>query len=57
MLADSRSLNLSNTAAVIVYEAWRQLNAFPPALQDRDGASKGTGAKDASGKGTEGKVL
>ena len=24
MLPDSRSLNLSNTAAVIVYEAWRQ---------------------------------
>ena len=25
MLAESRSLNLSNTVAVIVYEAWRQL--------------------------------
>jgi tRNA (cytidine/uridine-2'-O-)-methyltransferase len=25
MLPDSRSLNLSNTAAVVVYEAWRQL--------------------------------
>ncbi len=25
MLADSRSLNLSNATAVIVYEAWRQL--------------------------------
>jgi len=25
MRADSRSLNLANTAAVIVYEAWRQL--------------------------------
>jgi len=25
MLADSRSMNLSNAAAVIVYEAWRQL--------------------------------
>ena len=25
MLADSRSLNLSNSAAVVVYEAWRQL--------------------------------
>ena len=24
MMADSRSLNLSNSAAVIVYEAWRQ---------------------------------
>jgi tRNA (cytidine/uridine-2'-O-)-methyltransferase len=24
MLAESRSLNLSNAAAVIVYEAWRQ---------------------------------
>jgi tRNA (cytidine/uridine-2'-O-)-methyltransferase len=26
MLADSRSLNLSNSAAVILYEAWRQLD-------------------------------
>lgn len=26
MVATSRSLNLSNAAAVIVYEAWRQLN-------------------------------
>jgi len=26
MLASSRSLNLSNAAAVIVYEAWRQLS-------------------------------
>lgn len=26
MQAESRSLNLSNTAAVIVYEAWRQLD-------------------------------
>lgn len=25
MLEDSRSLNLSNSAAVVVYEAWRQL--------------------------------
>ncbi len=25
MLANSRSLNLSNSAAVVVYEAWRQL--------------------------------
>ncbi len=25
MLADSRSMNLSNSVAVIVYEAWRQL--------------------------------
>ncbi|MEJ2142329.1 MAG: tRNA (uridine(34)/cytosine(34)/5-carboxymethylaminomethyluridine(34)-2'-O)-methyltransferase TrmL [Gammaproteobacteria bacterium] len=25
MLPDSRSLNLSNTAAIVVYEAWRQL--------------------------------
>jgi tRNA (cytidine/uridine-2'-O-)-methyltransferase len=25
MLADSRSLNLSNSAAVLLYEAWRQL--------------------------------
>ncbi len=26
MLAESRSLNLSNSAAVLLYEAWRQLN-------------------------------
>lgn len=26
MMAESRSLNLSNAAAIIVYEAWRQLN-------------------------------
>jgi tRNA (cytidine/uridine-2'-O-)-methyltransferase len=26
MLADSRSLNLSNSAAVLLYEAWRQEN-------------------------------
>jgi len=25
MLADSRSLNLSNACAIVVYEAWRQL--------------------------------
>jgi tRNA (cytidine/uridine-2'-O-)-methyltransferase len=25
MLKESRSLNLSNTAAIVVYEAWRQL--------------------------------
>jgi tRNA (cytidine/uridine-2'-O-)-methyltransferase len=24
MVADSRSLNLSNTVAIVVYEAWRQ---------------------------------
>ena len=26
MLKESRSLNLSNTAAIVVYEAWRQIN-------------------------------
>jgi tRNA (cytidine/uridine-2'-O-)-methyltransferase len=26
MLADSRSLNLSNSAAVLLYEAWRQIS-------------------------------
>lgn len=26
MLPESRSLNLSNAAAILVYEAWRQLN-------------------------------
>ncbi len=31
MLADSRSMNLSNAAAVIVYDAWRQLG-FPNAV-------------------------
>ncbi|HAJ72021.1 MAG TPA: tRNA (uridine(34)/cytosine(34)/5-carboxymethylaminomethyluridine(34)-2'-O)-methyltransferase TrmL, partial [Methylophilaceae bacterium] len=25
MLADSRSLNLSNSAAIVLYEAWRQI--------------------------------
>ncbi|MCX8648854.1 tRNA (uridine(34)/cytosine(34)/5-carboxymethylaminomethyluridine(34)-2'-O)-methyltransferase TrmL [Gilliamella sp. B2776] len=28
MLADSRSMNLSNSVAVVVYESWRQLNYF-----------------------------
>ncbi len=31
MQPDSRSLNLSNTAALVVYEAWRQLG-FPGSL-------------------------
>ena len=31
MLAGSRSLNLSNSAAVVIYEAWRQLD-FPDGL-------------------------
>lgn len=31
MLAHSRSLNLSNAVAVVVYEAWRQLG-FPAAI-------------------------
>jgi tRNA (cytidine/uridine-2'-O-)-methyltransferase len=31
MMADSRSLNLSNACAVVVYEAWRQLG-FPGAV-------------------------
>lgn len=26
MLPDSRSLNLSNTVAIVVYESWRQMN-------------------------------
>lgn len=39
MLADSRSLNLSNACAVVVYEAWRQLG-FEGAV--RPGASTGT---------------
>ena len=29
MLAHSRSLNLSNSVAIILYEAWRQLNFAP----------------------------
>jgi len=28
MAADSRSLNLANAVAVVVYEAWRQLDFF-----------------------------
>lgn len=31
MVADSRSMNLSNSVAVVVYEAWRQLG-YPGAL-------------------------
>ena len=31
MQADSRSLNLSNAVAIVVYEAWRQM-AFPGAI-------------------------
>lgn len=31
MRAGSRSLNLSNTVAIAVYEAWRQLGFEPPA--------------------------
>jgi tRNA (cytidine/uridine-2'-O-)-methyltransferase len=31
MLKESRSMNLSNAAAVIVYDAWRQLG-FPNAV-------------------------
>ena len=31
MLADSRSLNLSNATAIILYEAWRQLG-YPQAM-------------------------
>lgn len=30
MLPDSRSLNLSNTVAVAVYESWRQINFSEP---------------------------
>src|SRR5690606_287343 len=33
MLATSRSLNLANTAATVVHEAWRRLG-FPGASQD-----------------------
>ena len=35
MLPESRSLNLSNTAAVLVYEAWRQIS-FSGALLEGD---------------------
>lgn len=35
MRAGSRSLNLSNTAAIIVYEAWRQLGFAGAANPDR----------------------
>lgn len=31
MLADSRSMNLSNSVAVVVFEAWRQLG-YPGAM-------------------------
>lgn len=32
MVADSRSLNLSNTVAIAVYEAWRQLGFENPVM-------------------------
>jgi tRNA (cytidine/uridine-2'-O-)-methyltransferase len=32
MVANSRSLNLSNTVAIVIYEAWRQ-QAFSGALR------------------------
>ena len=35
MQADSRSLNLSNTVSIVVYEAWRQLD-FAGSLQVQD---------------------
>jgi tRNA(Leu) C34 or U34 (ribose-2'-O)-methylase TrmL len=38
MVAGSRSLNLSNAAAVIVYEAWRQLG-FAGAVNHSPGAA------------------
>ncbi|HGJ5876121.1 MAG TPA: tRNA (uridine(34)/cytosine(34)/5-carboxymethylaminomethyluridine(34)-2'-O)-methyltransferase TrmL [Arsenophonus sp.] len=34
MLADSRSMNLSNSVAVVVFEAWRQLNYSGVLLHD-----------------------
>jgi tRNA (cytidine/uridine-2'-O-)-methyltransferase len=38
LLPDNRSLNLSNTAAIVVYEAWRQ-NGFAGSLQNPPGSS------------------
>ena len=35
MLANSRSLNLSNCAAILLYEAWRQ-NDFAGGVTDSD---------------------
>lgn len=34
MLADSRSMNLSNAVSVVVYEAWRQLNYVGALLKE-----------------------
>ena len=34
MLADSRSMNLSNSVAVVVFEAWRQLGYAGALLRD-----------------------
>ena len=34
MLADSRSMNLSNAVAVVVYESWRQLDFAGAAIHD-----------------------
>jgi tRNA (cytidine/uridine-2'-O-)-methyltransferase len=38
LLPDNRSLNLSNAAAIVVYEAWRQ-NGFVGSLQNPVGSS------------------
>lgn len=38
MQASSRSLNLSNTVAVMVYESWRQLDYAQPGNQNNSGS-------------------
>jgi tRNA (cytidine/uridine-2'-O-)-methyltransferase len=43
MLSDSRSLNLSNAAAIILYEAWRQLG-FPGSKQRQPAETTGRDA-------------
>ena len=42
MLADSRSLNLSNTVAVAVYEAWRQCGFAGASTRSRDKVLNGS---------------
>ncbi len=39
MLPGRRSLNLSNAAAVVVYEAWRQYDFIDPGTADSNGAN------------------
>lgn len=49
MRPDNRSLNLSNAAAIVAYEAWRQLKFAGSAAVDHRPASRSRHAPDAEG--------